>query len=46
MTQSDMSQTLGEIAKMDPNFTKEAFMTDLQFDIIPTILEVSIIICL
>ena len=46
MTQSDMGKTLGEITKVDPNFTKEAFITDLQFDIIPTILEASIIICL
>lgn len=46
MTQSDMGKTLGEIAKVDPNFTKEAFMTDLQFDIIPTILEASVIVCL
>lgn len=41
-TQSDMARTLGEIASVDPNFTKEAFMTDLQFEIIPTVLEVSI----
>ena len=41
MTQSDMGKTLGEIAKVDPHFTKEAFMIDLQFDIIPTVLEVS-----
>ena len=44
MTQSDMAKTLEEIAKVDPNFTKEAFMTDLQLDIIPTILEASVII--
>jgi len=41
MTQSDMAETLGEIAKVDPNFTKEDFLIDLQFEIIPTILEVS-----
>ena len=44
MTQSDMGKTLGEIGKVDPHFTKEAFLTDLQFDIIPTILEVKYII--
>ena len=42
MTQSDMAKTVAEIAKVDPSFTKEAFLTDLQFDIIPTVLEVSI----
>ena len=42
LTQSDMAKTLGEIANVDPNFTKEAFLTDLQFEIIPTVLEVSI----
>jgi len=40
MTQSDMAATLGEIAKVDPNFSKEEFLNDLQFEIIPTILEV------
>ncbi|XP_065911814.1 mitochondrial import inner membrane translocase subunit TIM44-like [Dysidea avara] len=39
VTQSDMAETLGEIAKVDPNFTKEDFLNDLQFEIIPTILE-------
>lgn len=39
MTQSDMAKTVAEIAKVDPSFTKEAFLTDLQFDIIPTVLE-------
>jgi len=41
MTQSDMAKTLGEIAKVDPNFTKEDFLNDLQSEVIPTILEVS-----
>ena len=40
MTQSDMAKTLAEIVRVDPKFTKEAFVTDLQFDIIPTVLEV------
>lgn len=43
-TQSDMAKTLTEIARVDPNFTKETFVTDLQFDIIPTVLEVNTII--
>ena len=39
MTQSDMAETLGEIYKIDPNFDKEVFVKECQFEIIPTVLE-------
>ena len=39
MTQSDMAEALGEIHKIDPNFDKETFIKECQFEIIPTILE-------
>ena len=37
--QSDMSQTLAEIHKIDPSFDKEVFISECKNDIIPTILE-------
>ena len=37
--QSDMATTLAEINKIDPNFDKEAFVKECQFEIIPTVLE-------
>ena len=39
MTQSDMAETLAEIYKIDPNFDKEVFVKECQFEIIPTVLE-------
>ena len=39
MTQSDMAEALAEIHKIDPNFNKETFIKECQFEIIPTILE-------
>ncbi|KAA0200168.1 hypothetical protein HAZT_HAZT005091 [Hyalella azteca] len=36
---TDLSKTLTEICKMDPDFTKEAFMLELEYDILPNILE-------
>ena len=41
MTQSDMAEALAEIRKLDPSFSKEEFAQQCQFEIIPTILEVS-----
>lgn len=38
-TQSDMSQTLSEIHKIDPNFDKEMFISECKYEIIPTVLE-------
>ena len=40
MTQSDMAEALAEILKIDPSFSKEEFVRQCQFEIIPTILEV------
>ena len=40
MTQSDMAEALAEILKIDPYFSKEEFVRQCQFEIIPTILEV------
>ncbi|KAF2367268.1 Tim44-like domain [Trinorchestia longiramus] len=36
---TDQSKTLTEICKMDPDFTMEAFMLELEYDILPNILE-------
>ena len=40
MTQSDMAEALTEILKIDPSFSKEKFVQQCQFEIIPVILEV------
>ena len=40
-SKTEMSEVLTEICKMDPNFDKEQFIRDCQFDIIPNVLEVS-----
>jgi import inner membrane translocase subunit TIM44 len=39
MTQNDMAEALSEIRKLDPNFSKEKFVSVCEFDIIPTVLE-------
>lgn len=36
---TDLSKTLTEICKIDPKFDKDAFLVELQYDIIPNILE-------
>ena len=41
-SQSEQAQTLTEIAKIDPNFNKENFLKECEFEIIPTVLEVSL----
>jgi len=38
-TRTELSETLTEICKMDPNFEKEMFLKDCEKDIIPNILE-------
>lgn len=38
-TRTELSETLTEICKMDPNFEKEQFLKDCEQDIIPNILE-------
>ena len=40
--QNEMSETLTEILKMDPNFSKDQFLIDCEVDIIPNILEAMI----
>ena len=39
MTQTDMAETLAEIHKIDPTFTKEDFVQQCKFEIIPSVLE-------
>ncbi len=39
VNQSDMAEALAEICKIDPSFTREDFMKQCQFEIIPTVLE-------
>ncbi len=36
---TELSETLTEIVKMDPNFCKEKFLKDCECDIIPNVLE-------
>jgi len=38
-SQSEMAQTIAEITKIDPEFNKDNFMKELEFEIIPTVLE-------
>ena len=39
ITNTELSETLTEIVKMDPSFEKEQFLKDCEKDIIPNILE-------
>lgn len=39
VTQTDMAEVLSAICKIDSNFTKEEFVKQCQFEIIPTVLE-------
>ena len=39
VTQTDMAEVLSAICKIDANFTKEEFVKQCQFEIIPTVLE-------
>ena len=43
-TRTELSETLTEICKMDPNFEKEQFLKDCEQDFIPNILEVNLIL--
>ena len=40
-SKTEMSEVLTEIVKADPTFDKENFIKEVQFEIIPNILEVS-----
>ena len=44
-SKTEMSEVLTEIVKADPNFDKERFIREVQHDIIPNILEVSLTFC-
>ena len=44
LDQSDMALALAEIQKIDRTFDKENFIRHCRFDIIPTVLEVSVIV--
>uniref|UniRef100_A0A2P2I3G0 Mitochondrial import inner membrane translocase subunit TIM44 n=2 Tax=Hirondellea gigas TaxID=1518452 RepID=A0A2P2I3G0_9CRUS len=37
--QTDLSKTLTEICKMDPDFNKDTFLLEIEYDLIPNILE-------
>lgn len=39
ITQSDMAETLAEIHKIDPTFSKEDFVQQCKYEIIPSVLE-------
>lgn len=39
-SQSDMAKTLSEITKIDPQFNKDKFLQECEFEIIPSVLEV------
>ena len=39
VTQTDMAEVLSEICKIDSKFTKEDFMAQCKYEIIPTVLE-------
>ena len=41
-SKTEMSEVLTEIVKADPSFDKERFIREVQHDIIPNILEVSL----
>ena len=44
-SKTEMSEVLTEIVKADPTFDKETFIKEVQFEIIPNILEVSKFCC-
>jgi hypothetical protein len=41
-SQSEMAKTLSEITKIDPQFNKDKFLQECEFEIIPAVLEVNI----
>lgn len=40
-SQSEMAKTLSEITKIDPQFNKDNFLQECEFEIIPAVLEVT-----
>ena len=43
-SQSEMAQTLSEITRIDPQFNKDKFLHECEFEIIPSVLEVGQVI--
>lgn len=41
-SQSDMAKTLSEITRIDPQFNKDKFLHECEFEIIPSVLEVGL----
>ena len=40
-SQSDTAKTMAEISRIDPQFNKDSFLKECEFEIIPSVLEVS-----
>lgn len=39
-SQSDTAKTMAEISRIDPQFNKDSFLKECEFEIIPSVLEV------
>ena len=39
-SQSDTAKTMAEITRIDPQFNKDSFLRECEFEIIPAVLEV------
>ena len=39
-SQSDTAKTMAEITRIDPQFNKDSFLKECEFEIIPAVLEV------
>ena len=39
-SQSDTAKTMAEITRIDPQFNKDSFLKECEFEIIPSVLEV------
>lgn len=39
-SQSDTAKTMAEITRIDPQFNKDSFLQECEFEIIPAVLEV------
>lgn len=42
-SQSDTAKTMAEISRIDPQFNKDSFLKECEFEIIPAVLEVRIL---
>lgn len=41
-SQSDTAKTMAEISRIDPQFNKDSFLKECEFEIIPAVLEVHV----